>query len=440
MFLRIAVVAPLALATILPAQLKPQAPVAEAPTETQAPVEQSPEEKLAGLKKQKARLAREIAYASKRVEAANKLMSSKLRRAEPSFESIDAGKPVSAVPVAPKPVQRRFARIGTAEEMNIGGNTAMVTVNGRGISQANFDRVMNYLREAPNGQAGTDAIRGQRVLFDMIQIEGIASQFIENEGEVKLSESLAKLESGELAFDAAVKQYGSVQGSKEGEAIWVTRNSTQGPQFESIAFSTPVGKIARPFRNAQGYVVLKAEKLEKGAQPQLDKVLVHAVQFAYSPDKAEMQRARYQVNSGQVDVLARDQAVLDMLPALFKPAPPRKSAQEMMKAQMVNVEKMLEEALESGDDERVAALKKQLEAMRQRMEASPATERPTPRLSPYIEKGKSDASKVEAGGKNIIEDAQKKIDASKKKFDEAKKAAAEAKNKIKAGVKPEGGK
>ena len=175
MFLRIAVVAPLALATVLPAQLKPQEPVAE------APVPQSPEEKLAALKKEKARLEREIAFANKRVGAANELMSSKLRRAKPSFESIDAGKPASAVPIAPKPVQRRYARIGTADEMNIGGNTAMVTVNGRGISQQNFDRVMNYLSESPN--SGTAAVRGQRVLFDMIRIEAVASQFIENEGE-----------------------------------------------------------------------------------------------------------------------------------------------------------------------------------------------------------------------------------------------------------------
>ena len=200
MFLRLAMVAPLALAAALPAQLTPTTPVK--PTTPVAPSQEpTPAERLEMLNKEKARLHREIKFATERVQQAKSLLSLKLQRGKPVFKSIDAGKPASAVPIAPTRVQRKFARIGSAEEMNFGGNTMMIMVNDRAISQASYDAVMNYLRES--NSTGTEALHAQRALFDLIRIEAIASQFIENDGEVKLSENLELLEKGTKTMAAA---------------------------------------------------------------------------------------------------------------------------------------------------------------------------------------------------------------------------------------------
>ena len=51
-----------------------------------------------------------------------------------------------------------------------------------------------------------------------------------------------------------------------------------GPKAEQIAFSLPAGQRSRPFRSAQGYVVLQCESVEKGTSPELDKVIAHALQ------------------------------------------------------------------------------------------------------------------------------------------------------------------
>ena len=184
--------------------------------------EPTPEQQLEQLNRERTRLQREIQYATERVVQAKTLLSSKMQRGKPVFRTIDAGKPASAVPLATPRVERKYARIGSAEEMNYGGNTAMVMVNGRAISQASYDGVMDYLRESATG--GTDALRAQRVLFDMIRIEAIAAEFMENEGEVQLSENLGPLEEGTKSFADAAKEFGTVQGAGPDGALQVTRN------------------------------------------------------------------------------------------------------------------------------------------------------------------------------------------------------------------------
>ncbi len=367
MFLRLAMAAPLALAAALPAQLTPTTPVKPTtpvvPTQEVPTQEPTPAERLEILKKEKERLHLEIKFATERVQQAKSLLSTKLQRGKPVFKSIDAGKPASAVPIAPPRVQRKYARIGNAEEMNFGGNTMMIMVNDRAISQASYDGVMDYLRES--GNTGTEELRAQRVLFDLIRVEAVASQFLENEGEIKLSENLALLEDGTKSMAAAAAEFGSVAGAKEDGAVQVTRNSILGPYFEYVAFSTPVGKMSRPFRTTNGYALIKVDSVEKGAQTGLDKVLCHVVQFAYSPDQKVMQQAQFKVNSGQVDIRVRDQAVLDLLPALFKPPVARATPLQQAQQQIKQIETLLKE-LGDTDPEKAKILNEQLGKMRLR--------------------------------------------------------------------------
>ena len=164
---------------------------------------------------------------------------------------------------------------------------------------------------------------------------------------------------------AAAAEFGSVAGAKEDGAVQVTRNSILGPYFEYVAFSTPVGKMSRPFRTTNGYALIKVDSVEKGAQTGLDKVLCHVVQFAYSPDQKVMQQAQFKVNSGQVDIRVRDQAVLDLLPALFKPPVARATPLQQAQQQIKQIETLLKE-LGDTDPEKAKILNEQLGKMRLR--------------------------------------------------------------------------
>lgn len=409
MFFRIAVVAPLALAAVLPAQLKPATPpvlqgkpaaAAETPVKELTTAEQA-----AKLTKEKARLQTEIKYAAQRVQDAKQLLSVKMSRKKPDFKAIDAGKPASAVALAPKRAERKFARIGSKEEMNFAGQTVMIKVNDRAISQASYDGVMNYLREAATG--GNEALLAQRVLFDMIRIEAIASQFIENEGEVKLAENQENIASGKMTVKQAAAQFGSVQGATDGTVI-VTRNSIHGPYFEHIAYSTPVGKTSRAFRTMNGYAMLTVKSFEKGAKPQLDKVTADVVQFAYTADPQTMSTAQFQVNSGQTTVLVRDQMVLDLLPALFKPPAPRPAEHQQLITQLADLTKAYKLTIES-DPEKAAALKAQIEAIRTKLRSMPRTGGEVNKSSdaaPGSNAGKKGADAVKKIGGDAIKKAK----------------------------------
>lgn len=356
MDVRIAVVAPLMLAAVLNAQATP---------ETQGP---TPAQQLEKLKLEKQRLQKEIGYAKGRVTNANSLLSTKLKRGAPTFKSIDAGKPKGMLTTQPrKRVERKVAKVGTAEQMKIGGSEAVVVVNRRGISQAAYDDVSNYLKSY-NPQANDD-LTAQRVLYDLIRIEGVAGEFVENPGKVQLAESYDALRKGEMSFEDAAQKYGTVQGAGANGEMNVTRNSVQGPFFEFIAFSTEVGKVSRPFLSPRGYVVLKVEELMKGEQASLDKVKCKVVLYKYSAVDKEMLDAQYKVTSGQADVLVRDEEILKKLPALYRPPQARQSPLQMMTAQIRNLEGVLKqlEAKGEGDTQQTKAIRGQIEALQKRV-------------------------------------------------------------------------
>jgi hypothetical protein len=291
----------------------------------------------------------------------------------------------------------------------------MLIVGDGQIMPGQFEEVMGYLRESPS--SGDEDLRRQRALFDLIRIEAVAAAFIENEGQIKLGEVLGELNAGKDIAELA-KTHGTVQTGKEDGSVEVTRNSIHGPRFEQIAFSTEPGTMARPFQNAFGYVVMRVDSIEKGATPQQDKVHCHVVQIPYTDDTGALQQAQFAINSGQVQVLARDKETLDMLPALFKPpmATPRPGFdRQQLEAQIAAVQAQIQKAEQSGDEaaaERVKMLAQQLEAMQKQLEelgktdadvTSDAAADPVPGLKPTQEEkpGKakgSDEKKKEGNG------------------------------------------
>lgn len=296
----------------------PLPPAGQTPPPAQDPDKPAPTpaEVAKQLQAERDRLAREIAYVQDRAKNAKALLADKLASKPQTFKTIDAG--VNAASVPPMaPTQPRAARVATAEELGNHANDTLLIVNGRAIPQKAFDDVVQYLAASPS--SGDEPMRAQRALFDLIRIEAVASAFEDNEAAERVGELLGQLDAGKTPAELA-KAVGTVPGASPEGKIEVTRNSVFGPRFEQVAFTTEAGKRARPFRNANGLVILHIDSIEKGATPDLDKAIGTAIQVPYSPDQAALQKAHLAVNTGQVDVLARDQKTIDMLPEMFRRA------------------------------------------------------------------------------------------------------------------------
>lgn len=342
--------------------------VQEPKTEPQEP---SPSEVITQLRREKERLLQEIEYAKNRSKNANRMLAEKLGRRGQTFASIDAG---TNQPARPEPVQMRKARVLTeAEKVNY-GDDVMLVVDGLEIRQAEFDRLMDYMRSLSN--TGDDKMRAQRILFELIRVYSVASAFAETTAEAQVTELYGQLQNGKPLEELA-RNFGTVLGAKEDGSVVVTRNSFLGTTLESIAFGLKEGEFSRPFRNVFGYVIIGADKIEKGTTPELDKVTVRALQVRYPGDQAKLNEAQAAASRGQVEVLARDQEVLEMLPAMYRPTAdvpaPRQNPRANLTNQLRTIDariKLIESGgVESADPKaELEALKKQRDAVNKALE------------------------------------------------------------------------
>ncbi|MEO6596316.1 MAG: peptidylprolyl isomerase [Planctomycetota bacterium] len=368
-------VAPLVVPAVVPGVVP-----AVAPAQDPDRPEPTAAEKLAELTKEKQRLQQEVAYVRNRTEHAKELLRTKLgNRQQQAFRSIDAGIVLAPVPKV-APAARRFAQLVGDEHRDQFPADTLVLVNNRPITQARFDQIKNYLKELPS--SGDDSMQSQRALFELIRIEAVAASFEESEGEAQVAEAMSQLQQGKPMADVA-KAFGVLTGAQPDGSIEVTRNSAFGSLVELIAFQTPTGQPSRPFRNANGYVILRTDRIEKGATPDLDKAIGSAVQVRYTADEASMQKAQFAINAGQVDILVRDQHVLDMLPQMFKAPPPMPAgatdeaptdqATQMLSRKMEQLQaeiKRLSQSKEVGSEVRIKALEEQLSATKQALRES----------------------------------------------------------------------
>ena len=352
MDLRIALATPLLLAFSLPAQeLEPQ----------------DPNRQIEELVRERARLEQEIRYTQERVKQSKSLLQRKLAGANPKYREIDAGVPASMIrrPATPS---RKFARVATPEELARYPDGTMIIVDNRSIGQAYFDRVMDYMKSS--GIPGDANMHAQRVLFDMIRLEAIAADMLESEGESKVGEALAHMQQGGSIADL-IKKHGTVRGADAEGLVEVRRNSVYGPFFEHHAFGTEPGKFAGPFRSPHGFVLLQVDSIEKGEKFNQDIARCRVAQIDYTSVPQKLQKAQMKVNQSQVEVLARDEEVLKMLPQLFRKveARPPQTAIERLHRQEQRCSELLDELEQTGkgDSEEADRLRQTLQQLRKAM-------------------------------------------------------------------------
>ncbi|MCC7397566.1 MAG: peptidyl-prolyl cis-trans isomerase [Planctomycetes bacterium] len=306
---------------LLGASLVAQNPPAATPPATKGEASQDPDktqvtprQQLDQLTAERERLEREIRYVQDRAKNAKSILAEKLAGPTATWRSIDAGSSAPKV-VTPSAPKQRAARIGSKEELAAHGVDVMLLVNGRPVEQSWFESLRSYLDEAPG--SATPEMRAQRAMFDLIRNEAVASAFEPHQADDVLGELLKELDGG-LSWGDAAKKYGVVHGSAPDGKFELTRNSVFGSIFENAAFHAKEGVRARPFRNANGLVVMQVDKIEKGAKPELDKVLGTAIQIPYEGGAELLQKAQLAITTGQVDLVVRDETVLKMLPPMFQ--------------------------------------------------------------------------------------------------------------------------
>lgn len=282
----------------------------------------SPQAHLEELQREKERLQKEVGYVMERAAKQKQLLADKLKREKPQYKAIDAGRNLPAAPVASTPMQPpRMARVMTKDELANQPEGTAVVVNGRPIAQRAIDELVAYLATAPGG--GEPEVQKQRAIFDLIRAEAIAASFdeVQAETEDRVGQILAELDAGK-APESFLQPgaTGTVRGADPKGKVEVIHNGQFGPRFEQAAFTTAPGKRARPFRTAEGIAIVVANGVQKGERPELDRADVTVIQVAYTQDKDAMAKAQTAMNTGQVDVLARDEETYKLLPAMFKPA------------------------------------------------------------------------------------------------------------------------
>lgn len=329
MFLRLTL-GSLLLMSVAPAQQKAQDPVkppavnpgdgpvradAQQPA-PQQPAPLTPAQQAEQLNKEKQRLQQEIDYTKQRATDAKALINQKLAQRKPTFKTIDAG---TSSLSAPAPMAaRRSMRVMTPDELASQPADVMLLVDGQPVMRSAYDSLMEYLAKAPNPL--DENLRSQRAMFELIRTQAVASAFPNNEAAGQIADVYGAIEGGKSVADLAAA-VGTLPGAAEGGRVEITHNSIFGTMVEQMAFTTPVGSHSKPFLTTKGFAVVGVDSVEKGATPDLDKVIAHVLQVSYVGPDGALQKAEMTANSGQVEIVVRDEKVAELLPALFRSVP-----------------------------------------------------------------------------------------------------------------------
>ncbi len=270
-------------------------------------------EEVTSLQREKERLMREIDYVKDRVTNAKDLLTNKFAKRKLSVRAIDAGTSSIAQPMAPA-LAPRHARLMQEDEAANFPADVMMLVSGTPISRTLF----NQLVSQPG--ANVDAsMRGQMALYELIRIEGTAAEFTEGDLESSVQDLMAKLAEGKTITEL-LPEHSTLPGAEADGRIEITRNSRFGPRLEQVAFDLEVGGTSRPFHHHAGIVVLHKDSVEKGATPELDKVVAHVIQIPYTREPAQLQKVMASISSAQIELVVRDKDTMLLLPMVYRDA------------------------------------------------------------------------------------------------------------------------
>ena len=113
------------------------------------------------------------------------------------------------------------------------------------------------------------------------------------ETQLALAESVAKEISDGKDFTELAKQYSKDAFAAEGGIQSDVPRTDLSPEFASIVFETPVGKVAGPLLDPQGFTIVKPIKIDFGPSPPLDNEVRQMIEQQVSRKKTSEQYERW---------------------------------------------------------------------------------------------------------------------------------------------------
>ena len=109
----------------------------------------------------------------------------------------------------------------------------------------------------------------------------------------------AKIEAGEITFEAAAEQYSSCPSGKEGGCLGDFGRGQMVPEFDSACFSMEVGELRGPVQTQFGYHLIKLNKKGESAPISYEEIKEQIRQKL----AADKQQAAYQSKVNQLKIL-----------------------------------------------------------------------------------------------------------------------------------------
>lgn len=307
-----------ALSSTLMAQLPGGSPLGgQAPVAPMAPP-RTPAERLDDLKREIDRLKGEIEFIEQRSAQGVQPLRDRLQNRKVDYRTIDAGTSAIASVTTPQPMQPQLARRMTSEELQKYPEEVLMVVQGRPVRRADLQRTIDYLATVP--AAGDEAARQQRATMEVIRLEAMLASFEEShtEAQSQIQAAAQELADGKT-FAEVQNRYGRGPNLAAEGKVQITRFTPFGLEVEAVAFSTPEGKVSAPVRGASGYAIVAVDKVQKSDQDAGDLIEARLLFVPYHGDPGEMDKVRNMAMTGQVDLVVRDDAALQMLPMGLRP-------------------------------------------------------------------------------------------------------------------------
>ena len=129
--------------------------------------------------------------------------------------------------------------------------------------------------------------------------ETVNASHILVDNEALANDLLAKITSGELAFEDAARQYSSCPSKEEGGSLGDFGKGQMVPEFDEACFSMEEGEIRGPVRTQFGYHLIRLNKKNAAVKPTFEELRDRLQQQVLS----EKQQAAYRSKINQLRIL-----------------------------------------------------------------------------------------------------------------------------------------
>ncbi len=158
--------------------------------------------------------------------------------------------------------------------------------------------VKNYYQTQINDFKEPEQVRASHIL---IKVQPEATQEQEEKAQTKVEEIINRLKTGESFEDLAKKFSEDETSAKNGGDLGIFARGVMVPEFEDMAFSTPVGEISPAFKTTYGFHVLKVMEKIPAKLLHLEEVSERIVRQLEAQKTQELLQQKMNLIRGEIE-------------------------------------------------------------------------------------------------------------------------------------------